>query len=405
MRGVVRPARALEADEHGSALACRSGGSEGADVRVEVRNAATELPLGTRAAGGARAALLDFYPNNGRKTTLQTASDLTFEDLVAEGLEGARKSARKCAGPRTRLLSSSGRVIEVPCRRNYCAACHGRKVSKWAERLRIDAQIEPPTYALTLTTVWTEWDRRGHYLAEKHLLEALRNRFGRQVERAETLEQTTGLSRTSGGFRRGHAHLLLKGIEPGRARELERFVRRFWKRAIGADQVKADELKGWEGVVAYIGLEHGKEAQAPTGLPKGTRIVRATRGYWSRPPAELDAIAKERRQRHRAAQEVAKAYRARSVDQLARKELVEMELQAIQDERWFWLRPELQEGAAGGVGEAELFEAEPALVELGRLVEIERERAVDEGRADKTARAAASSLKRERPSLSLARSP
>ena len=59
------------------------------------------------------------------------------------------------------------------------------------------------------------------------------------------------------------------------------------------------------GAVAYLtlnlALEEGKASQAPTDLPKGTRTLRATRGYWSRPIAELEAEAKDHNRRRRLA--------------------------------------------------------------------------------------------------------
>jgi hypothetical protein len=57
------------------------------------------------------------------------------------------------------------------------------------------------------------------------------------------------------------------------------------------------------GAVAYLtlnlALEKGKQAQAPTSLPKGTRTLRATRGYWAMPVAELRARARDHQRRRR----------------------------------------------------------------------------------------------------------
>jgi hypothetical protein len=79
--------------------------------------------------------------------------------------------------------------------------------------------------------------------------------------------------------------------QPGQVLELEALVGPIWLRAVGASQVNVTELQSAGGAVAYLtlnlALEKGKSAQAPVDLPKGTRTLRATRGYWSTDPHEL----------------------------------------------------------------------------------------------------------------------
>jgi hypothetical protein len=165
-----------------------------------------------------------------------------------------------------------------------------------------DALVEAPTYAITLTTREPLWDAEGYRRAKEDVLAALRASYGR-VEALEFIEQTTGAAPRSGGRRRGHGHNLIKGIEPGHVLDLEQLVIPIWKRGTGAWHVNVAELASAGGAVAYLtlnlALEKGKQAQAPTSLPKGTRTLRATRGYWAMPVAELRARARDHQRRRR----------------------------------------------------------------------------------------------------------
>lgn len=168
-----------------------------------------------------------------------------------------------------------------------------------------DALVEQPGYSLTLTTAAPVWDAARYREAKHQTMRALRSEFGR-VEALEFIEQTTGKAPRSEGHRRGHGHNLLKGIPAGHVLDLERIVAPVWARVMGATQTNVSELRSAGGAVAYLtlnlALEKGKASQAPTDLPKGTRTLRATRGYWSLPVEDLRQRAREhhamRRLRH-----------------------------------------------------------------------------------------------------------
>jgi hypothetical protein len=168
-----------------------------------------------------------------------------------------------------------------------------------------DALVEQPKYSITLTTRSPTWQGERYMDGKRQLLRKLRSEFGR-VEVLEFMEQTTGKAPRSGGHRRGHGHNLVKADVSGAVLDLERLIAEEWRRTMGAWQIAVSELRSAGGAVAYLtlnlALEKGKAVQAPTGLPKGTRTLRPTRGYWSLPPDELRARARDhhalRRLRH-----------------------------------------------------------------------------------------------------------
>jgi hypothetical protein len=84
----------------------------------------------------------------------------------------------------------------------------------------LDALVEAPTYAITLTTRHPVWDGERYREGKAQLMRRLRAEFGR-VEALEFIEQTTGKAPRSGGRRRGHGHNLIKGIPLGCTLELD----------------------------------------------------------------------------------------------------------------------------------------------------------------------------------------
>jgi hypothetical protein len=168
-----------------------------------------------------------------------------------------------------------------------------------------DALVEQPKYAITLSTRSPVWDGGRYREGKAQLLREFRSEFGR-VEMLEFMEQTSGQAPRSGGHKRGHGHNLVKMDDGGLVLVLEKLTRSIWKRALGAWQVSVVELASAGGAVRYLtlnlALEKGKAVQAPVDLPKGTRTLRPTRGYWSVPVQELREKAREenalRRLRH-----------------------------------------------------------------------------------------------------------
>jgi hypothetical protein len=310
----------------------------------------------------------------------------SWDELVREGLaagEGASLDVRRnksdverpkrgCQNGTARFMSDEGKVVTARCGRNSCAVCYGLKLRQWAEVVYLDALVQPPTFSLTLTTVDPVWNGEAYMRGWEQVLRALRRGYG-AVEALQFMEQTTGKAPKSGGHRRGHGHSILKIDAPGQAAEIEELVWPIWERHTGAVQIKASELGSAGGAVAYLTLllsiEKGKASQAPTDLPKGTRTVRPTRGYWSRPIAELRAEAKETLSRK--AIEFHLRRRRGHVDELTMKELVEIEYQWQVDRRWYWLRPEPEGDELEGLERLEaIFEREIEIRDACKLVDV-----------------------------------
>jgi len=164
----------------------------------------------------------------------------------------------------------------------------------------------PPQVALTLTSwrpTYNRWSRDVRALTA-----TLRGAFGPFVHLG-FLEWTTGLAERSGGHRRGHMHLLARGLDPGRAADANELAGREWKRLTGATRVEAEAIRTEAAVIAYLGRHHVKQAQAPPESFTGRR-TRPSRGWYG--PLDSKQV------RQRATTVVAdRAHRARVVQQRA----------------------------------------------------------------------------------------
>ena len=158
-----------------------------------------------------------------------------------------------------------------------------------------DARIEAPSLAITFTTRSRVWDGAAFREGRHQTTRAMRQALGR-FEYVELIEQTTGRAVRSGGARRGHGHMLGKTDDPPDVLAIEALLVPIWKRATGAWHINVAALASAGGAVTYLtlnlALEKGKESQAPVDLPKGTRTMRTSRGYWSEPVASLRARAR-----------------------------------------------------------------------------------------------------------------
>ena len=242
-----------------------------------------------------------------------------------------------CARPRygLRLRSSDGLWAAVRCGLNSCLYCYRLKAFERAQMVYEDALVRAPTYAITLTTRAATWEADRYREGKAQALRQLRAELG-EVEMLEFIEQTTGRAPRSNGHRRGHGHNLVKGPAPGLVLELERIIVPIWKRITGAWHVNVSELASAGGAVAYLtlnlALEKGKHVQAPTHLPKGTRTLRATQGYWSLPADELRRRAQDHNRRRRIAWRLAQEYP--DAPQEFHEAWVEYELDAARARTW-----------------------------------------------------------------------
>jgi len=162
----------------------------------------------------------------------------------------------------------------------------------------IDARVDPPTYAFTLTTRDPNTPGEVYRLASAAVWKRLRRVYG-PVRYFGAIEFTTGL-RAADGLRRQHGHYLVKGLPLDvSVVEVERLVRETWQATTtnlgyGAWVVEVAELRIPGAAIHYLNLHHTKAYQRPPDGWRGT-VERASQGatrYWSRPIGDLREVAR-----------------------------------------------------------------------------------------------------------------
>lgn len=189
-------------------------------------------------------------------------------------------------------MLSDGRVIPARCGApNKCAYCAYLTAVENAVVVGLDAErYGHPRVGATLTTVDPETTGAQFRRDVEQVVKALRRRLP-DVQYLGLVEWTTGRGARSGGRRRIHQHMLLRGLTAKEAGEAERILRRVWFERTGADRVECRELRSAAGATAYLVHHHQKREQAPPEGWSGKRL-RPSRGYFAEPVAELRAEAK-----------------------------------------------------------------------------------------------------------------
>lgn len=154
----------------------------------------------------------------------------------------------------------------------------------------LDARVEAPTVCITLTTHDPDTTAAVYREGSAAVVKRLRRRYGR-LEYFGAIEFTTGKAKRSGGRRRLHGHYLVKGLDPLLVLDVEQLVRETWNRCTGAWRIEVAALVSPGAALGYLGLHHRKPSQAPPAEWRGM-TERASRGYWSRPIAELRELAR-----------------------------------------------------------------------------------------------------------------
>ncbi len=144
---------------------------------------------------------------------------------------------------------------------------------------------------MTLTTVdpetTSETFRHGVHMVTRRL-----RRHLPFFEVASKVEFTTGHAQRSGGFRRMHSHGAIKSAVGEDVRLIEGLVRQTWEHVTGATRVEVAEMVTPGGALHYMGLHHGKVAQAPPEDWRGN-ITRWSKRYLAEPVPDARARAKE----------------------------------------------------------------------------------------------------------------
>lgn len=158
---------------------------------------------------------------------------------------------------------------------DYCARMFARETCKMLE---LDACEWAPNIYVVLTSreQLTRADCRRHL---EHLRKSLRRRWP-VLEWAVIVEFTTGKGRLSGGLRRLHLNLLVKGVPAEEFDDFGEWLRILWTNRVDAEeryQFVGNVYEG-PGLVRYLSLHFLKPGQAP---PKGWSAHRfsTSRGY------------------------------------------------------------------------------------------------------------------------------
>lgn len=194
-----------------------------------------------------------------------------------------------------RLLSSHGELVRGRCRStNLCDYCARLAAVENAELLALDALAgtAPTTWAV-LTTATATLDTARFYRSREQVQRALKRRWP-DAEYAALVEFTTGYGERSGGLRRPHWNLLLKGVGSDDQGEAEQLVRKVWCQRENAEPAAQfvgaiDEVGG---LLRYIALHFQKESQKPPAGWRGHRFLKSRRYLASSTP-EARAAARE----------------------------------------------------------------------------------------------------------------
>lgn len=185
-----------------------------------------------------------------------------------------------------RLRSESGALAPVRCRAtNQCDYCARLSAVEWSEMLALDAmEGEAPRVWMVLTTRSTEPDPAAFYESRRQVMRAIKRRYP-LAEYVCIVEFTTGYGSSSGGARRPHWNVLVKGVPPDACAELERIVSDVW--CAREDALPAAQFVGGisevGGLMRYIALHFLKESQRPPRNWGRKQRVTASRGYFTTP--------------------------------------------------------------------------------------------------------------------------
>ncbi|MGC2652120.1 MAG: hypothetical protein WA317_00635, partial [Mycobacterium sp.] len=235
------------------------------------------------------------------------------------------------------LLSEHGQLVRGRCKAtNLCEYCARLAAVENTEMLALDAmEGDAPECWAVLTTRTATLDMAVFYRGRAKVIKAVRRRWP-EAEYASLLEFTTGYGPRSGGRRRPHWNLLVKGVRSVDVDELREVIVRVWCGQVDAGEAgqHVGLVRDCAGLMRYIALHFQKESQAP---PEGFRGQRfnCSRGYFTgRTRAEARELAREslwlKRQLHRAGELGLEGDDAEDWidDQLAREGLPEWRLYA-----------------------------------------------------------------------------
>lgn len=173
------------------------------------------------------------------------------------------------------MNKTTGELVPGRCRStNLCGYCARLAAVENAEVLALDALLfGGPNLCAVLTTRTATRDHRAFHDSRRQVMRALQRRWPARA--AWILEFTTGYGPRSGGRRRPHWNVLLKGIPSGDLDAAAEVIRRVWCERVDAlpEHQYVGEVAHVGGLMRYLTLHFQKDSQTP---PKGWRGHRFT---------------------------------------------------------------------------------------------------------------------------------
>jgi hypothetical protein len=198
------------------------------------------------------------------------------------------------------LHNGHGLYVKGKCgSANKCDPCSRAAAALNAEMLKLDAlNGVAPNMWMVLSTRSTNPEQKAYYRSREKVVKALKRRWP-EVEYWSGLEMTTGYGTNSGGHRRPHWNVPLKGIPDDALDEVRALV-------VGSKQKpgiwcqredalpkgqSVDPIYSAPGLMGYLALHFQKESQTPPNGWKGQRNTHS-KGYLWLPVKEAREVAK-----------------------------------------------------------------------------------------------------------------
>jgi len=195
------------------------------------------------------------------------------------------------------LLNSLGVVVRGRCKStNQCDYCCLQAARENARMLALDAEEHldqaPQIVAILGTRTATE-DMAPFYRGREKVILALRRRW--PAEYASQLEYTTGKGLNSGGERRPHWNMPLKGIPAVDVDQAREIVRRVWCQHVDAEPEAqyVEALLNTGAFMEYVASHFQKVDQAPPEGFRGQRFNCSRHYFTGRTRAEARVAARE----------------------------------------------------------------------------------------------------------------
>jgi hypothetical protein len=227
---------------------------------------------------------------------------LDLQEELSEGFASPIDGRCSCAPATLRLRSDQGELVRLRGKSvNFCAYCARLAAIENSEMLALDAlEGDAPQVWLVLTTRTATVDMSEFYEALADVVRMLRKeplrdgdgvvvKDGRKVVRrwpdveyANCLEYSTGYGTHSGGERRPHWNLLLKGVPGDQAADVEQVAAAVWCAHVDAEPAgqRATSVYEGGGLTRYLALHFQKESQLPPLEFRGQRF-NCSRGYFT----------------------------------------------------------------------------------------------------------------------------